>query len=383
MRIAVYIATTAGPIRIERIVGEQVPQSNVFVGRDYKPLEPLSSDYQAFVAPGGPVEIAFGPFESKSFRLDISGPISTGNSWELAIFVAHGLAQSGQLAGPDDHFDSAMLLSGRVDADLGIGAVGHIDEKANAATELITGCKSRSCPITLFLPSVDAISQSASRNISVRAVANAMDILAYVGKEHEKAPTSSYAAAILKEKTPNGTLRSVWLWLIIVLLFGTGGYAIIDRSDTFRDASFELADVRANVKSTTASNQPLIKVFELHPPKGKSCIDVHFGDIPAQEVQVAITASSKITSSYLAEICALRVVIESTDSEFKGAAKLDVLSGRFMGQDIPKEETLFEGRKEWVLNLPSRMENTLKILISARPGSGEGETVKIEHQVVK
>ena len=96
MGTAVYIATTAGPVRVERIVGEEVPQSNVFVGRDYKPLEPLSSDYQAFVAPGGPVDVAFGPFEASSFRLDVSGPISTGNSWELAVFIAHGLAKLGR-----------------------------------------------------------------------------------------------------------------------------------------------------------------------------------------------------------------------------------------------------------------------------------------------
>ncbi len=80
MDIAVYVATTAGPVRVERIVVEDAPLSQVYQGRTYRPLEPVSAAYGDFVGPGGPVEKAFSPFESRSFRLEVSGPIGSGNS---------------------------------------------------------------------------------------------------------------------------------------------------------------------------------------------------------------------------------------------------------------------------------------------------------------
>ena len=45
------------------------------------------------------IEREFGPFDSGAFRLDVSAPISDGESWQLGVFLAHALAENKQTHG--------------------------------------------------------------------------------------------------------------------------------------------------------------------------------------------------------------------------------------------------------------------------------------------
>ena len=385
MGIAVYIATTAGPVRIERIVGEAVPQSNVFVGRGYKPLEPVSADYEAFVAPGGPIEKAFGPFETPSFRLDVSGPIDTGNSWELAIFVAHGLAKAGRLAGPGDVADAAVLLTGRVDADLNIVSVGHIDEKVRAAHSLTSDCEARKCPINFFLPDNDAASVGGS--LTTRPVAGAVEVMQFLddmGDQAKPPPTP----AVTPEPGAGVGSRTPLLWLAVVLVAGGVGYMTIGGQEGTRENTPKREAPKQNppkekVSLKTALKSPSILIFERRPPSGKSCIDVQFGGATAREVPVGIDASGETTSSQLADVCGLRVEVAAADAKFEGVAILRVLSGRYMGQDTAESRTFFEGQAEWLLNLPSRMDAAFRFSVSADARSGGGAAIQLTHQVLQ
>ena len=381
MGFAVYIATTAGPVRIERIIGEPVPQSNVFVGRGYKPLEPVSSDYEAFVASGGPVEKAFGPFETPSFRIDVSGPIDTGNSWELAVFVAHGLAKVGRLAGLDEAANAIILLSGRVDADLDVDAVGHVAEKLRAAEELISECRSRDCPYTFFLPAEDQASLPTDQNIDTRSVTNAMEVLKFLNVM--EAEEKSRAPIIATQASNEGAgVRNLLLGLVALMVIGGGGYAITHGRNTASDKPPERAAPKAKQSSVVTSSGPVIKIFERRAPKGKSCIDVQFGDLAAQELMIETTANEIISSSQLSDICGLRIEVLGAGSEFQGEATLRVLSGRYLGQDKRENKTFFKGQAEWVLDLPLRMEKALRISVSAVGRSDGGGAVQITHQVL-
>ncbi|MCW8914775.1 MAG: DUF4384 domain-containing protein [Magnetovibrio sp.] len=133
-RIAVYVATTGGPVLIQRITPEYAPQSMICLGRSSEVL-PISGDYDDFVKLGsGIIMREFGPFEENAFRLDASGPIGTGRSWQLGVFTAHSVEQneSSALSTPDEA-DVVLWMTGMVDYDLHIKPVDHIAEKANAA----------------------------------------------------------------------------------------------------------------------------------------------------------------------------------------------------------------------------------------------------------
>src|SRR4051812_18835389 len=116
-RVAVFVATTDGPARVERITRERAPQSMVCLNRSSTVL-PISAAYDSFVRPGsGVIERAFGPFEPGAFRLDVSAPIEAGESWQLGFFVAHALAASSRdicFSAPEDA-DAVLWLTGRVD----------------------------------------------------------------------------------------------------------------------------------------------------------------------------------------------------------------------------------------------------------------------------
>ena len=121
-RVGVYIGTTDGPVQIERISNEPVDLTEVFVGRDISHPLPISDAYESFVQRGRPVERLFGPFEFQAFRMDLSAPVNSGDSWQLAALVAHGLAKASRLANSDDEPKEIVWLTGRVDADDRVGA---------------------------------------------------------------------------------------------------------------------------------------------------------------------------------------------------------------------------------------------------------------------
>ncbi|MDA1101791.1 MAG: hypothetical protein O2967_22760 [Proteobacteria bacterium] len=150
--IAVYIATTGGPVQIERVTPERAPQSLICLGRSSTIL-PISGDYDDFVRPGsGIIEREFGTHEGISYRLDLSGAIGSGQSWQLGVFLAHALATSGDTAlmSGDAAPDEVVIVTGRVDFDLKVDAVDHIPEKLAGLAQLMPNLEG--CAITLIVP---------------------------------------------------------------------------------------------------------------------------------------------------------------------------------------------------------------------------------------
>ena len=155
MKIRVYLATTEGPIQIERITRERIENSLICVKRTNRVLS-ISPSYDAFVKPGsGVIEREFGPFEQGAFRLDVSGEIVDGDSWQLAVFVAHALDAKGKLAAPDEDASTAVLLTGRVDYDLNILPVEFVSKKLVAARDEFTELLSLGFAVSVFVPTVN------------------------------------------------------------------------------------------------------------------------------------------------------------------------------------------------------------------------------------
>ena len=93
-----------------------------------------------------------GPFAPGAFRLDLSGMVSEGKSWQLAVFVAHALARDGLLASPGETYGSAILLSGEVDNDLQIRSVTDVPEKLHASLPLLNSILAEGKKVFVFLP---------------------------------------------------------------------------------------------------------------------------------------------------------------------------------------------------------------------------------------
>ncbi len=151
MKIRIFLATTEGPVQIERITRERIGNSLVCVKRTNRIL-PISASYDAFVKLGsGVIEREFGPFEPGAFRLDVSGEIADGDSWQLGVFVAHALDAHGRLAGPDDEAAATVWLTGEVDHDLNVAAVQFVPRKLSASGDEFARQVDRGHPVWVFV----------------------------------------------------------------------------------------------------------------------------------------------------------------------------------------------------------------------------------------
>ncbi len=153
-RIAVSIATTDGPARIQRITAED-PEVRSVVCLGGKAISlPISADYDAFVRnPTGIIQACFG---HGAFRIDVTRQITGGLSWQLGVFVAHALADADRLAGPDHRTTTALWASGEVDRDLKVGAVRDITLKLNRSKEAFAAYRDEGVAITIAVPEDNA-----------------------------------------------------------------------------------------------------------------------------------------------------------------------------------------------------------------------------------
>ena len=335
-KLAIYVATTAGPVRIERIVGEDAPLSQVYQGRAYRPLEPVSADYARFVGEAGPVARALGPNPATSFRLEVSGPIGSGNSWELGFFVAHALARTGQLASPKEPEDRVVLLTGLVDVDLRLGPVGHIADKIAAAGPLLAEARERGAAVTFFLPRADLPAEThPSEGLEIVPAETASEVLGRLGS----------LPARLGVPTRRPRRRAV--------LALAGAIAL---------ASVAAIAVHQGLKSAKPlpAASPQILVLERRPPEGHNCAEVQFGKVDPRLVAVASAGDGALTPSRLNGLCGLVFSLDNLDRAVHAAAWIEVGSGRYLeppdsqrpvGLAVPLDPA-----RPWVIDLPTRME---------------------------
>ena len=133
-RLRVVVATTDGPSTIRRITEEDESLRSVVCLAGTATSLPISADYDAFVRrPTGVVERDTG---HRVYRVDVDRTIDEGRSWQLGFYLAHRLKQVGRLAEDDQPADGIVWATGTVDADLRIGHVARVSEKARRSAAL-------------------------------------------------------------------------------------------------------------------------------------------------------------------------------------------------------------------------------------------------------
>src|SRR5215468_4574974 len=128
-KVRVLIPTTNGLVEILLLTREDpvIGRSVACIGGTTETAD-IAAGYHAFVAsPTGLIERLFG---HRCYRLDVSGRIDAGASWQLGVLVAHALHAQGRLALERDTAARTIWATGSVrTVDLTVGAVSHIPEK--------------------------------------------------------------------------------------------------------------------------------------------------------------------------------------------------------------------------------------------------------------
>src|SRR5262249_37323253 len=70
------------------------------------------------------------------FRIDVSGRIDAGSSWQLGFFTAHALWAADRLAVSSAEHEVLLWTTGTVgNSDLSVGEVGYVTQKLNLSLE--------------------------------------------------------------------------------------------------------------------------------------------------------------------------------------------------------------------------------------------------------
>src|SRR5712691_1531332 len=128
-RFRVLIPTTTGLVEVLLLTEEDpaIGRSVACIGGTTETAD-IDPAYHAFVArPTGVVERLFG---RSAYRIDVSGRIDAGSSWQLGVLAAHALYAAGRLAQEREPADAVIWATGAVRAvDLTVGEVSHLREK--------------------------------------------------------------------------------------------------------------------------------------------------------------------------------------------------------------------------------------------------------------
>lgn len=400
--VAVYIATTGGAVQIERVTPERAPQSLICLGRSSTIL-PISGDYDDFVRPGsGIIEREFGTHEGTSYRLDLSGAIRSGQSWQLGVFLAHALATTGDpaLMGGDAAPDEVVVVTGRVDFDLKVDAVDHIPEKLAGLANLMPNLEG--CNVTLIVPAGEnhalAARSSLPDGVRLVAAASAWDACRAVGLRVPDDQATALAAPTLAPTAaaragPVTNRRRRWALATLAVLVAAGAlFAVIGA----RGADAELTTWWRGLSALFADNSPgqaqavvapalaTLRLLAQRPPAGRTCADVQFGGAAAVLEPVAKDPTGGFLESRLHAVCGLAFEVTTADPARYVSLLLHVQSGKRVRSEPPppalRGVVPLSGVAAWSIVLPRRSTEPfayqLTLIEAARPFDAEAETLR-------
>jgi hypothetical protein len=155
-KLRVLIATTNGPVEVQLLTEEDavIGRCVACIGGTTETAD-IAAAYHAFVVrPTGIVERWFG---HSCYRLDLSGRIDAGSSWQLGVLAAHALLAAGRLAQEKDTADAVLWATGSVrPVDLTVGAVSHVPEKLANSLERLRQERAAGRRVLLALPAANA-----------------------------------------------------------------------------------------------------------------------------------------------------------------------------------------------------------------------------------
>lgn len=250
----IVIPTTQGPSEILRVIEEDPDIRSVICLKGTTRELPISGDYHAFVKrPTGVIEKTFG---HGAFRVDVSRDISDGESWQLAMFIAHA-----HLARPAVVPTGLVWASGRVDHDLTVHPVLHISEKITKSKELFELALEDHQDVFIYV-SKDNFEEAEKavqllgleNKITLRSIETLRDFLSENQVEGKEKTDFSRSIAQPKEDIHKGTRRFFYLFVLLTLFgfLGAGVKTVFEDRDAMIGLwqSGDLESLKASLKST-------------------------------------------------------------------------------------------------------------------------------------
>jgi hypothetical protein len=196
-KLRVLIPTTSGTVEVLLLTEEDpsIRRSVACIGGTTETAD-IAAAYNAFVA--RPTGIIEGLFGHPCYRLDVSGPIDAGSSWQLGILIAHALHAEDRLAQEKDTHAGVIWATGSVrPVDLTVGSVSHIPEKIANSIDCLKLEAAAGRRVLMAIPDQNALNITADQR----------NDLAAAGVDIVEVPHAQYLFQRLGIALPNGPRR--------------------------------------------------------------------------------------------------------------------------------------------------------------------------------
>jgi hypothetical protein len=263
-KLRILIATTNGPVEIQLLTEEDaaIGRCVACIGGTTETAD-IASAYHAFVVrPTGVIE---GRFGHSCYRLDVSGRIDAGSSWQLGVLAAHALLAAGRLAQEHDVADAILWATGSVrPVDLTVGGVSHVAEKLQNSLPRLKQELDAKRPVLLALPAANAADAAPEATQELRklgaafiAVAHAQALFDPLGMKLPevlaKAPgVASAPAAAPDRAAPAKSRRAFVPWAAVA---GVITVVAVGAVISFGDVPFNFVSPPPQQTAETASPQ--------------------------------------------------------------------------------------------------------------------------------
>jgi len=408
-RVAVFIATTNGPVEVQRITEEDPDiDSVVCLAGKAKPL-PISDAYHDFVRqPSGVLQRDFG---HAAYRVDLSATIEDGYSWQFGLYIAHALHAAGRLAGSVQDATHVVFATGEVNIDLDILWIDHLPTKLEALKGPTSEFRRQHKTVSFLLPEANATDLESSGYADAAEVVpctHVREALALLNLAPAPHPRESVASpkppAILSAATSEDSRRRFSFKGVVatILLLGLGSsagyvwlssetapwkaleqsgrYDALDRAlDTASNAGTQERIKASFYRKFVAAERPdkdklRIRLIEHRAPDGKSCAAVRFGAAEIVHHEGERLTDRQFEASRFEGLCSLEIIAETDNAEtYLWGRYSRWASGEFEISDSVK---LGPNRTalRWKIDLPRHLrtdfEMEVVVLASDRPVDG-------------
>ena len=335
----VYIATTNGPVAIERIT-EEDPDVNSVVCLSGKALAlPISHAYHEFVQnPTGVIQRYFG---HSAYRVDVSKKIDDGYSWQLGVFTAHALKNINSLAEMNAPAETIVVATGELNRDLHLMPVDRISEKIQHLETSLPELVKEARSILIAVPhgtdgewrkifeGIDPSSNHKIELIPARSVDEIFDRLDVVMPSPKSTLPQSTPLSLKKRGRSLPSLLPITLtlaafFLAVSVLYGRELISFVDYlgmsiKETYQSiygtsvnrAANETKQITEIDKTPIISNgDPIISIQELRSPPGQKCADLEWWQFQEAANQARQYGFGSLSLNSDNNLCAIKLTAE-------------------------------------------------------------------------
>jgi len=347
-KVSVLIATTDGPVQVQRLAEEDPEVRSVICLNGTSEALPISAAYDAFVRkPTGVIERLFG---HPVFRMDVSAKISDGHSWQLGIFAAHALHARGELAERLEDATHVLWLTGEVNNDHEVKRVDHVAKKLELSAAMLCGLAEGGGKVILGYPkgNVDEVEHALTEDpgladaiFQAAPLESTNDLFVSLFLEDEATVSIVANAVEINEKNPvSSKLRLAGivaaLALVLAGVLGWNMFGEISRwramaaSGAYEKLLFDIENIKNNgclmcraaarvypvVAGWRSSGQGDLELTasEIHAPAGRSCSPFRFDRIDGEERLLDVASPRRFADSSIDGLCGVLYRIRNAGS---------------------------------------------------------------------